>query len=271
MDVKCPRCKKRFDVLDSEAGRRGKCAHCEFALTFKPARPVWVSVTVPLAIVAVAVAAVFIFGSLNNTITINQKTETGEMVKTVLHVDHAEYKEKTRKLFEILQRMTSEADSAGSSGKAMSYKGFSNKFGNLADLSGELVSARDSLSDDEKKLGSWLYATSAITHFQANIPAKAHGDTGETSDIDGNTVMWNLRAAAACWKVAAECLNAGDELVVPLDCPMCEGEKLVNCPSCGGVKTVIDAEHGRSVPCKTCGGTGKVTCPVCGGEGKITH
>jgi DnaJ-class molecular chaperone len=40
---------------------------------------------------------------------------------------------------------------------------------------------------------------------------------------------------------------------------------------CAGAKTVIDDTLGRSVPCKACGGTGKVKCPVCDGEGKIVH
>jgi hypothetical protein len=38
-------------------------------------------------------------------------------------------------------------------------------------------------------------------------------------------VLWNLRTAAGCWKVAAGFMKAGDELLVPLDCPLCEGEK----------------------------------------------
>jgi hypothetical protein len=194
------------------------------------------------------------------------------MVKVVLHVDHGEYEAKTRKLFDTLQRMSSEADAAREANNARTYKGFTDKFGDFAELSRELGTTEKSLSDDEKKLGSWVYATSAVTYFQASSPAKPLEETSGVAKASGvNTVAWNLRAASACWKVAAGCMKAGDELLVPLDCPMCEGEKEVDCPSCAGLKTVIDDTLGRSVPCKKCGGTGKVKCPVCDGEGKIVH
>ena len=172
----------------------------------------------------------------------------------------------------MFQHMNAETDMAAPALKKLSYKGFLEKFGNPADVLRQFNVAQNSLSDDEKKLGSWLCATSALAFFQAAGLEKLHNETpGEMKDYNENTVAWNLKAFAASWKLATQCLNAGDELVVPLDCPMCEGEKQVACPCCAGVKTVIDEDLGRSVPCKVCKGIGKVTCPVCNGEGKITH
>jgi predicted Zn finger-like uncharacterized protein len=272
MDVKCPRCKSRFEVQDTDVGQRGKCENCQFPFTYKAARPIWVLVTVPIALVLVALIAVLVFRSSSNTITILEKTETGETVKVVLHVDHSEYEAKTRKLFQTLQSMSSLADTASAANKRMGYKDFSDKFGDLADLTRDFGIAEKGLSDDEKRLGSWVFAAAAVSHFQASNPGKPSGETsGETKDNIGNTVLWNLRTAAGCWKVAAGFMKAGDELLVPLDCPLCEGEKVVDCPMCAGAKTVIDDTLGRSVPCKACGGTGKVKCPVCDGEGKIVH
>jgi hypothetical protein len=258
--------------MDSEVGQRGKCVNCQAPFTFTPARPIWVLVAIPTVLVVIAVAAVLIVNSYSNTVTITETTETGQTVKTVLHVDHSEYEAKTRKLFGMFQRMSSEADDKSSAIKKMSVQEFAGKFGDLADFTREFDVTRKFLSDDEKKLGSWLYATSAFNHFQASSQAKVKVEaSGETQENNSNVVAWNLRAAAGCWKVADGFMKVGDELLVPLDCPLCAGEKLVECGSCGGLKTVIDAQLGHSVPCKTCNATGKVTCPVCNGEGKILH
>ena len=256
--------------MDSEAGQRGKCIQCQAPFTFKPARPIWVLVTIPAVIVVVAVAAVLIINSYSHTITITETTETGQTVKTVLHIDHAEYEAKTRKLFGMLQHMYTESGTATAMIRRMSYQDFSGRFGDLAEVSREFGSVQKYLSDDEKKLGSWVYASSAFNYFQASSQGKSKVETsGEAKDASSSIVAWNLRTAAGCWKAADGFMKAGDELVVPLDCPLCAGEKLAECGSCEGVKCIIDQKQGRSVPCDTCGATGKVKCPVCNGEGKI--
>lgn len=272
MEVKCPSCKNRFAVPDSSVGQRGQCVHCQSPVIFKPARPLWVLVMVPLGLVVIAAVAVLVFRSSNNVITITEKSETGEMVKTVLHVDHGEYEEKTRKLFAVFEHMNLDPEAAIAVKRSMTYKAFTDKFGDLAGLSTEYGDAEKLLSDDEKKLTSWVYVASAFNYFQASSVGKLHEEaSGNTKETNGNSVAWNLKVAACCWRVASGAMKAGDELVVPLDCPMCEGEKQVACGCCGGVKTVIDASLGASVPCTACNETGKVTCPVCKGEGRIIH
>ena len=61
-----------------------------------------------------------------------------------------------------------------------------------------------------------------------------------------------------------------------IDCPTCDGEKVVACPECndvervhGGDEECTEHDDDGNVPCEDCEGEGKIenSCSNCGGSG----
>lgn len=116
--------------------------------------------------------------------------------------------------------------------------------------------------------GGWTYATDNC--LAVRVPAIALiGDDPEIVGVD-RLDAWNQFAADEAWPA----WPGPDFIEEELDCPECDGRKIVNdgvCHLCDGVGSYECDSCGQDVDCKVCNKTGRLggePCKACNGSGR---